>query len=403
MLFLVKLTIAWGVLALFYTLLLRRETFFRANRMFLLGALLLGLGLALVENLPVWWQWASIGQSDNATTFWVNPVLTISAKQANMVLYTSTYADVVVWIWFLGSLFAAARLGYGLFSLYRLGRSGRQTPLPNGLWQISSPDITMPCSFFRWVFVPAKTPVSEAVLAHECAHAHARHSFDVLLLECLAVLFWFHPLVYWYRRALRTLHEYEADAAAARLTTKKQYGLLLIGQAQSGMSLAFVNHFFQSPLKQRLFMLTKKTSSERHIWKYALVVPVLAVVLTLCQTTLLVAQNQKDKEAKELLEVQTLPEFPGGMQAMMAFLSENIQYPAEARKAKAEGRAAVSFVVDQDGAITEVKAVEGTSFRSDFLEEAVRVVKKMPKWSPALSDGKPVKCRYTLPIKFKLD
>ena len=150
-------------------------------------------------------------------------------------------------------------------------------------------------------------------------------------------------------------------------------------------------------------MLTKKTSSERHVWKYALVVPVLAVVLTLCQTTLLVAQNQKDKEAKELLEVQTLPEYPGGMQAMMAFLSENIQYPAEARKAKAEGRAAVTFVVDLDGAITEVKAIEGTSFRSDFLEEAVRVVKKMPKWSPAISDGKPVKCRYTLPIKFKLD
>ena len=269
MFFLAKLTLAWGVFALIYDLLLRRETFFRANRAYLAGALLFGLVLAGTEDLPTWWQVMGIAKPAGEAAFWTNPVLTVSARQVDM----AQHADWLLWAWMVVCLLGGFRLAYGLVCLFRLARNGRKERLPNGLWLVRSADITMPCSFFRWVFVPAATPVSDAMLAHECAHARAWHSLDVLLLEGMAVLFWFHPLVYWYRRALRTVHEYEADAAAARLTTKKQYGLLLIGQAQSGMSLAFVNHFFQSPLKQRLFMLTKKTSSANKIWNYALVIP----------------------------------------------------------------------------------------------------------------------------------
>lgn len=96
-----------------------------------------------------------------------------------------------------------------------------------------------------------------------------------------------------------------------------------------------------------------------------------------------------------------MPEFPGGMEAMMHFLSDNIRYPEKAKDDNIEGRVFIQFVVEKDGSIGEVKLLRGIGGGCD--EEAIRVVKAMPKWTPGQQDGKAVRVYYTLPIFFKLD
>ena len=95
-----------------------------------------------------------------------------------------------------------------------------------------------------------------------------------------------------------------------------------------------------------------------------------------------------------------LPEFPGGIQAMMKFLSTNIKYPVEAQKKGISGRVIVQFVIMEDGTLDQAKVIRGVDPLLD--EEALRVVKSMPKWKPGMDRGEAVKVRFTAPITFNL-
>ena len=95
-----------------------------------------------------------------------------------------------------------------------------------------------------------------------------------------------------------------------------------------------------------------------------------------------------------------LPEFPGGIQAMMKFLSTNINYPVEAQKKGISGRVIVQFVIMEDGTLDQAKVIRGVDPLLD--EEALRVVKSMPKWKPGMDRGEAVKVRFTAPIMFNL-
>lgn len=106
----------------------------------------------------------------------------------------------------------------------------------------------------------------------------------------------------------------------------------------------------------------------------------------------------QEEEPFQLVEQE--PEFPGGESAMFQFIQKNVQYPMVAREQGIQGRVFVSFIVDKDGSISNVEIVKGVHASLD--QEAMRVVKKMPKWSPGKSNGKPVKVKMRLPITFTL-
>lgn len=97
---------------------------------------------------------------------------------------------------------------------------------------------------------------------------------------------------------------------------------------------------------------------------------------------------------------EEMPKFPGGDKALIEFLQKNVKYPVEAQKKGVEGRVVVSFVVEKDGSLTEIKTVKSVDPLLD--EEAVRVVSAMPKWEPGKQKGKPVRVKYNVPISFKL-
>lgn len=102
----------------------------------------------------------------------------------------------------------------------------------------------------------------------------------------------------------------------------------------------------------------------------------------------------------DLAAVQEQPDFPGGMGKMYEYLQKNTKYPDMEFDAGIQGKVFVEFVVDKDGSVEDVKVRRGVSPGLD--KEAVRAVKSMPKWSPGKMNGKAVKCRFTIPVDFKL-
>lgn len=114
-----------------------------------------------------------------------------------------------------------------------------------------------------------------------------------------------------------------------------------------------------------------------------------------------VTTTTEEPEEQTIFEVvENMPEFPGGMAALMQFLGKNIHYPPIAQENGTQGRVTVGFVVNKDGSIVDVKVLRGVDPYLD--KEAVRVVKTMPKWKPGMQLGKPVRVRYTVPVMFRL-
>ena len=113
------------------------------------------------------------------------------------------------------------------------------------------------------------------------------------------------------------------------------------------------------------------------------------------QKTVVSQTNQKVFDA-----VEQMPEYPGGMQAMIEFLQTNMKYPEDAAKQKVEGRVMVQFVVETDGSISDVHVAKQVFPSLDA--EAIRVVQAMPKWTPGMDKGRVVRVKYNLPIVFRM-
>ncbi len=102
-----------------------------------------------------------------------------------------------------------------------------------------------------------------------------------------------------------------------------------------------------------------------------------------------------------LIFVDQMPDFPGGMGAWQKFLAKNLNYPVMAKESEISGRVTVSFVVEKNGEITNLKVIRGVGGGCD--EEAIRVIKKSPNWKPGMQNGKPVRVSYVMPIVFRLN
>lgn len=121
--------------------------------------------------------------------------------------------------------------------------------------------------------------------------------------------------------------------------------------------------------------------------------------LLICFVMSSYAQTQ-DEDIKVYDVVEQMPQFEDGDSVMRAWLDEHINYPKIAKFRKIEGRVVVRFVVEKDGSIGEIQLARSIDPWLD--QEAMRVVKSMPKWIPAKQNGNPVRVWYTLPVNFKL-
>ena len=115
----------------------------------------------------------------------------------------------------------------------------------------------------------------------------------------------------------------------------------------------------------------------------------------------IIEEEEEEEEIEEVfMVVEEMPEFPGGMQKLMKYFSDNVRYPVVAAENGIQGRVIVQFVVNQDGSIVDPVVVRGVDSHLD--KEALRVIQMMPKWKPGKQRGKAVRVKYTVPVMFRL-
>ena len=126
--------------------------------------------------------------------------------------------------------------------------------------------------------------------------------------------------------------------------------------------------------------------------------PIIIVLITLLSLGGY-AQSDKDNAAIVLTEKEK-PKYPGGDAELKKYLSLNLHYPNPAMEQKIEGEVLISFIIDVEGGISDIKIIKGLGYGCD--EEALRVVRAMPQWRPARRKGKAIKVAYRLPVVFEL-
>lgn len=393
-----------------YWLLLRRNTFFGLNRVYLLLSVGLSVVLPLV-SLPAEWsvETRTTGGVVTLPTFVisVNP-----AVQAN-----GFAADQWFWlIYGLGVAVVLVRLVLNGRAVFRLIKSGKAERHWN-YTLVRLPDDSVPSfSFGRYLVLNHTDAQSEpdVLIRHEEAHIRHCHTVDVLFIEVARAVFWFNPILLLYKRSLQEVHEFLADEAVTRIAPRPDYARQLVAYALNVPSAMLTTPFVSvSTLKQRIVMLQKPQTNRRALLGYALVLP-LAGLLTLC------TQPEQDQPLNEaglakartatkpvkvegeiFTVVEEQPKFQGGMVKLGEYLSQNLKYPAAAQKANVQGRVFIRFVVTKSGEITDVKVLKGIGFGAD--EEAIRVVSNMPRWIPGKQSGRAVNTQYNLPINFQLE
>jgi periplasmic protein TonB len=127
-----------------------------------------------------------------------------------------------------------------------------------------------------------------------------------------------------------------------------------------------------------------------------------ATVFTEVQEFKPIIVEEKEVEEEQIFTiVEDDPEFPGGQSALMQYLQSNLKYPTMAREAGIQGTVFVTFVVERDGSITDVRILRGVGGGLD--EEAIRVVRNMPRWKAGRQRGQAVRVQFNLPIRFVLN
>ena len=421
MTYLLQVSTCWIVFYGIYILFLQKETFFSINRYYLLSALVIGLWIPFIGGyLPA-------NQASTEIHYAITQIAEIEvAPQTENKVSIFTWTNLFYLVYILGALLVFSRFIFGLSKIYSIYKNASKTKSAN-YTLVESTKYHLPFSFFHFIFISKELPLHKDVahvLKHEELHANQWHSLDIVLTELLQVFFWFNPIIILYKNALKQSHEYLADAYVTKDHNRSSYGQLLLRQSTSGLEIALANHFFHSQIKKRITMLYKEKSKRPAMVKYLAAIPVLIAMLIIFSSSQKTENVQEQDQIEASLEeqgdpifkvVEEMPRFPGcedlkttakekencARQEMLNFIYQNMTYPTEARNSDIQGMCVVDFVIEKDGSIST------GNIRRDIGggcgQEALRVVNTMPKWRPAHQKGKPVRVRYTLPVKFKLE
>ena len=294
-------------------------------------------------------------------------------------------------------------------------RSSDGFDIPRGTSLILLDDDTAPYSFFRQIVVGTRGLTDEelrCILAHESFHVSKLHSLDVLFARLMCCLAWFNPFAWLIMRELRAVQEFQADTASIGVCGREDYLHLLYRQV-TGTGYGHITNNFQSiNIKNRIVMMNK-TKTRFGAWKVLAVLPVAALLLMVgCKPAVNPNADDTTPVANVVVDDTTIsddfiynvvekdPEFPGGIEALYKYLAENIKYPEQAKTEGVQGKVYVSFVIEADGSVTNANVIRSIGGGCD--EEALRVVQAMPKWTPGMQHGQPVRVQFNLPVIFKL-
>lgn len=355
----------------FYILLLKNETFFQYNRMYLTGTLLLSFLLPLIQ-LPWIRQWFS-----ESTVLQVrasfDEVLVVTSGSPAVSNAGEAWSPLLVIYW-AGVTIMALWLCFRVYDMIR---------------QLRQPQAKQSFSFLHLVRVDQAQPGAAVIWQHERAHVRYLHSLDVLLAEVVILFSWFNPIAYLYRKSIKLQHEYQADAfVAANGKDAAGYAEILLSNAFHVPLHTLTNHFNQqSFIKNRIVMLFKEKSKRTALLKYAFAAPLFAAMvifssakspeISLADT--LSGQGTADEPVQQRGAI-----VQQGEAKFLQGLGGNIRYAEAALNAKKAGVIGLAFV-KTGVTITDIQTMG--DFGYGMEAEVIRAL-KTPAVNETLADGK---------------
>lgn len=438
-----KVSVLIAVCYLFYRLLMERDKLHRLSRLVLLVSMALSLVLPLCIITFHHVEWVQVEPMPLAPD---EPhVVHDLPKQRD---WGALLLSLLGWVVLAGIAVCLLQLTRSYWQLRRLIHDGDCQQLADGITLCVVEPPVAPFSWWDAIVLNRQDHESSAcalLIKHERSHIRLHHSADVVFVELVTALQWFNPVVWLLSRDLRTIHEYEADEAVlSEGVSMTQYISLLTCKATGIQACVLANGINTSELTKRIRMMIKPKTSRRWSWLKALyVIPVAALSLAVTARTVTDYrtlpgsavpnhEEQQDQEPDGVFEIcEEMPRFPGGDVELMQFLARNVKYPVAAEEYGVQGRVLAQFIVEKDGSITHARAIKATNpatgqeivvvaYRPDMTEqqkknaegqnaglqalkdEAVRVVKLMPKWTPGKQNGQAVRVKFTIPVTFRL-
>ena len=289
--YILKSGVCLSLFYLFYRLLLSKETFYRFNRIALLGILVFSLLLPLIEvtkapqneiNQAVLTieqllvmaenhqqtQVTAVVEGDDLVDTWRSPV---------------HWIEIVLLFYIAGIFFLVCRNVYSLFRLVRLMNTAQRRQIDKHTVLLVHDRKVAPFSWMKFVVI-SQTDLEEngrEILIHECAHIRKHHSWDLLIADICIFFQWFNPGAWLLKQELQNIHEYEADEAVINGgINARDYQLLLIKKAVGTRLYSMANSFNHSKLKKRITMMLKEKSNPWARLKYLYVLPLAAIAVT---------------------------------------------------------------------------------------------------------------------------
>jgi TonB family protein len=400
-----------GIFYAFYLLVMRRMTFFRLNR----AILLLGsLACALLPFLKIRTANHMVG---------AGPLSMIAAEDSSTLAVQGagfSWPATLSFVYLLGVLAVILITAVSTERMFKLLNAGEKR-LVDGC-HTAVLDNDHPSFSFGQTIVIGRKDLEEnpAIFMHEKMHVKCRHYLDLFVFRAIQTVWWWNPLVWLVRTELGLLHEYEADEAVIKQgIDATQYQLLLVRKAVGEQRFSLASGFQHAKLKNRISMMLKPSSNGWMRLSYLALIPLMALVAYACNPAknnkgasgtndaedtyrVIVTDEPQAEDSIPFQMVEVKPTFKSGDANEFAkWVNDHLNYPEEAKKAGIQGRLVMSFVVDTDGSVKDVKILRGVDPLLDA--EALRVLNGCTeKWAPGMQDGQPVKVTYTLPIIFQL-
>lgn len=371
--------------------LFRGDTFFVRNRLYLLLALILSLVLPLLSF--------NMDQNESRLNF-VLSTISINEKIEEAPVNSSELLPWLVKVFLIISGLFLLRFFVSISNiiLMILRNPKEKREKETIVWMKGPTDF----SFFRYIFL-SRDKYHPSIHQHERIHVQRFHSVDIILFELFRCFQWYNPLVWVALSEIRTQHEYEADELTVG-KNKTEYQALLLSLVLEKDLVHMTNSFYYLTIKKRFTMMNKKRSPKRALTKTLAVLPFVLLSAGLFSNI----HRPEDNNDQTVLHYSTgaksdtlAPEFKGGNEAFVKYLSSSIKYPEKAKKDKKAGIVVVSFVIDKSGKVKNTLVKEGVSPELD--KEALRVINSMPAWKAGSVGGKAIETELCVPISFKLD
>jgi len=410
MIYFIQSQLSFILLFSLYMLVLRQQTTFLMNRLFLIVSILTSVFVPLID----------FGFLNSAAIYYVQlPEIEIGiTQQANYSILNLSTPNILLMVYAFISFIIIVKMIWDLISIFKL-KNASKCMISKQLGIKFRLNSMQNFSFFNWIFIKESDINNDPVIEHEYGHARLWHSLDIILVKIFQSVFWVNPMSFVIEKELRLQHEYEVDQFVLRKHQNiLDYQQMLLNQVFHTEFNLVTNNFNQSFLKKRFTMMTKRDNKKRRplLLAFLFLASILTPMLFSCsmeskQEDNQVIPTQENKKTEAVIEeqadtdqlfmvVEEMPEFPGGTQALYQYIGKNLKYPEEAKKEGVHGRVVVDFIIEKDGKITNINIKQGIGFGCD--EAAKDVISNMPAWSPGKQRGKAVRVKFALPFKFEL-